>query len=165
MCRRTTAAEQAAVQQHAAGLLHHVHESKHVDGSSPLTFYQPPVPLDRGGWSGTPGCPTDISGNPLGGTLMNWRDVKAFGVVVPAEGHWNEPFRPAPPPALTSNEYAKDYNEVRAKGAAASCDDIDDARIYGGMHFRFDQVAGVRLGRQVATYVYKNNLQRSSGSN
>jgi hypothetical protein len=45
------------------------------------------------------------------------------------------------------------------------CDDIDDARIYGGMHFRFDQVAGVRLGRQVATYVYKNNLQRSSRSN
>ena len=42
-----------------------------ADGSSPLTFYQPPAPLDPGGWSGTPGCPTDISGNPLGGTLMN----------------------------------------------------------------------------------------------
>jgi hypothetical protein len=37
--------------------------------------------------------------------------------------------------------------------------DVDDARIHGGMHFRFDQVAGVRLGREVATYVYKNNLQ------
>ena len=36
---------------------------------------------------------------------------------------------------------------------------VDDARIHGGMHFRFDQVAGVRMGREIATYVYKNNLQ------
>ena len=38
-------------------------------------------------------------------------------------------------------------------------DDIDDARVYAGIHFRFDQVAGVRLGKDVATYVYRNNLQ------
>ena len=37
--------------------------------------------------------------------------------------------------------------------------DIDWARIYGGMHYRFDQVAGVGLGREIATHVYKNNLQ------
>ena len=43
--------------------------------------------------------------------------------------------------------------------------DVDDARIYGGMHYRFDQEAGVRLGRDVATYVYKNNLQPVHGSN
>jgi hypothetical protein len=38
-------------------------------------------------------------------------------------------------------------------------DDIDDARVYGGIHFRFDQLAGGRMGREIATYVYKNNLQ------
>jgi membrane-associated phospholipid phosphatase len=38
-------------------------------------------------------------------------------------------------------------------------DDVDDARVYGGIHFRFDQVAGRRLGRAVATSVYKNNLR------
>ncbi len=43
------------------------------------------------------------------------------------------------------------------------CDDIDDARVYGGIHFRFDQEEGVRLGRNVATYVYKNNLRRVRG--
>jgi hypothetical protein len=43
-------------------------------------------------------------------------------------------------------------------------DDVDDARIYGGMHFRFDQEAGAQLGNDVATYVYKNNLQRRHGS-
>lgn len=37
--------------------------------------------------------------------------------------------------------------------------DVDDARVFGGIHFRFDQDAGDVLGREVATYVVKNNLQ------
>jgi hypothetical protein len=39
-------------------------------------------------------------------------------------------------------------------------DDIDDARVYGGIHFRFDQEVGSRLGRRVGSYVYRNNLRR-----
>jgi PAP2 superfamily len=42
-------------------------------------------------------------------------------------------------------------------------DDIDDARIYGGVHFRFDQDAGARLGRQVGTYVLQNMLRSVPG--
>jgi PAP2 superfamily len=38
--------------------------------------------------------------------------------------------------------------------------DIDDARIYGGIHFRFDQEAGGRQGRRVGTYVHRNLLRR-----
>jgi hypothetical protein len=38
-------------------------------------------------------------------------------------------------------------------------DDISDARVYGGIHFRFDQDAGADVGRAVATYVYKHNLR------
>jgi len=288
------------------------------DGSSPLTFYHPSAP-PAGQWDITPGCPLDAGGNPLGGTLLNWRDVKPFGAVQTPGGDWSEPFRPGPPPGLTSNQYTKDYNEVKTVGNAANldvapdrrtvarfygassqtllfgmaarqlaeargdslsenarnfalisiaisdslvasfatkyqylfwrpvtairlggtdgnektepdsgftpfivtpcfpsypsnhatgsnaaaevmrriygaaghaitltntvpllgvvtleytslkqiCDDVDDARIYGGIHFRFDQEAGVRLGREIATYIYKNNLQRihSTGSN
>jgi hypothetical protein len=37
--------------------------------------------------------------------------------------------------------------------------DISDARVYGGIHFRTDQVAGEQLGRTVGTAVYKNNLR------
>jgi hypothetical protein len=285
------------------------------DGSSPSTFYTPAAPAN-GVWAITPNCPVDNVGNPRGGTLLNWRDVRPFGVVTPAAGHWSEPFMPGPPPALTSNQYAKDYDEVKAKGALAVAgrpkdrevvarfygalsptflfhtaaqqlaeargdslsenarnlalisiatndsliasfatkyyydfwrpvtairagdtdgngktegdinfatflttpcfpsypsnhasgsngaaetmrriygaaghsitlkaliavvgaveltytslkqitDDVDDARIYGGMHFRFDQDAGSKLGRDVATYVYKNNLQPVHGS-
>jgi hypothetical protein len=38
-------------------------------------------------------------------------------------------------------------------------DDISDARVYGGIHFRFDQTAGARLGRAVGRAVYKNKLR------
>jgi len=38
--------------------------------------------------------------------------------------------------------------------------DVDDARVYGGIHFRFDQKAGGELGRDVATYTYKHKLRR-----
>jgi hypothetical protein len=37
-------------------------------------------------------------------------------------------------------------------------DDIDDARVYGGIHFRFDQEAGAHQGRHVGTFVFKHNL-------
>jgi hypothetical protein len=38
-------------------------------------------------------------------------------------------------------------------------DDIDDARIYGGIHFRFDQEAGSHQGRQVGRYILRNYLR------
>ncbi len=39
--------------------------------------------------------------------------------------------------------------------------DIDDARIYGGVHWRFDQEEGARLGGKVGKYLHKNLLKRS----
>src|SRR5262249_18383124 len=37
--------------------------------------------------------------------------------------------------------------------------DVSDARVYGGIHFRFDQDAGNRLGRDVRRYVVHHNLR------
>ncbi|MEO8075911.1 MAG: vanadium-dependent haloperoxidase [Acidobacteriota bacterium] len=39
--------------------------------------------------------------------------------------------------------------------------DVDDARVYGGIHFRFDQEAGGRLAQQIASYIYRHNLRRA----
>jgi hypothetical protein len=36
--------------------------------------------------------------------------------------------------------------------------DVHDARVYGGIHFRFDQEAGARQGKSVGAYIYKNLL-------
>ena len=41
-------------------------------------------------------------------------------------------------------------------------DDIDDARVYGGIHFRFDQEGGALQGKAVASYILKNWLRRLS---
>ena len=38
-------------------------------------------------------------------------------------------------------------------------EDISDARVYGGIHFRFEQDAGGDLGRLVGEYVYKYNFE------
>jgi hypothetical protein len=38
-------------------------------------------------------------------------------------------------------------------------DDIDDARVFGGIHFRTDQDAGGVIGRQVGEYVYRHKLR------
>jgi hypothetical protein len=38
-------------------------------------------------------------------------------------------------------------------------DDIDDARVYGGIHFRFDQEAGGEQGREVGQYIHRHALR------
>jgi hypothetical protein len=38
-------------------------------------------------------------------------------------------------------------------------DDIDDARVYGGIHFRFDQREGADLGKRVGEYVVKTSIR------
>jgi len=39
-------------------------------------------------------------------------------------------------------------------------DDVADARVYGGIHFRYDQDAGERQGHAVGQYVYNNRLKK-----
>jgi len=43
-------------------------------------------------------------------------------------------------------------------------DDISDARVYGGIHFRTDQDAGALLGLAVGRTVYRNNLRAMHGN-
>jgi hypothetical protein len=37
--------------------------------------------------------------------------------------------------------------------------DVTDARIYGGIHFRYDMEEGAELGRQVGKYVHRHTLR------
>jgi hypothetical protein len=281
------------------------------DGSSPPQFYVP-ASIDPGVWQLTPSCPA------AGGVGFQWQNMTPFGVPSPPGSQaWIAQFAPGAPPALTSERYARDYNEVKkvgnlrsdltersqdrtdvarfyavsspslvfnlaarqvaaAKGSSLSenaralallnmasndslvasfwtkyhykvwrpetaifegnldgnaktdadptfvpyiltpcfpsypsnhgsasnsaaeilrrvygagghaitmansavpgltfhytsfkqiTDDISDARVYGGIHFRFDQDAGADLGRDVATYVYKHNLRAKHSDN
>jgi hypothetical protein len=42
----------------------------------------------------------------------------------------------------------------------AITDDIDDARVYGGIHFRFDQRAGALQGRRIGAWILRHELRR-----
>jgi len=39
-------------------------------------------------------------------------------------------------------------------------DDIADARVYGGIHFRYDQDSGEKQGHRIGQYVYNNTLKK-----
>jgi hypothetical protein len=75
------------------------------DGSTPPRFFLPSSAAP-GEWQTTPSCP------PAGGILLHWQDVTPFGIKTSSQ------FRSAPPPALTSLRYAKDFREVKEVGAA-----------------------------------------------
>jgi hypothetical protein len=77
------------------------------DGSGPPQFFPPSAPAP-GEWQATQGCP------PAGGILFHWQYVTPFGIRSSTQ------FRSAPPPALTSRKYSRDYQEVRTIGGAGS---------------------------------------------
>jgi hypothetical protein len=77
------------------------------DGSAPPEFYVP-ASSDVGEWQPTPSCP------PAGGILLQWRNLRPFAIETTNQ------FRAAPPPALTSKRYARDYREVARVGGIDS---------------------------------------------
>ncbi len=77
------------------------------DGSSPALFF-PPGPPVPGEWQATPSC------SPAGGIAFQWPNVTPFGISSASD------FLLDPPPALTSNQYAKAYNEVMTVGSLNS---------------------------------------------
>jgi hypothetical protein len=86
-------------------------------------FYAP-TSTAPGEWQLTPSCPAQ------GGTSLHWVNLRPFGIATAAD------FIAPPPPALTSNEYAKNLNEVKRVGAKNSTerpqDRSDVARFYAG---------------------------------
>ena len=57
--------------------------------------------------------------------------------------------------------------EFQTDGAAGGdgqvADDVFNARIHGGLHYRFDMEAGARLGRHVSSYILRNELRPLHG--
>ncbi len=49
-------------------------------------------------------------------------------------------------------------------GFAAMANEEERSRVYGGIHFTFDQVAGQSAGRNVANYVFLNLMKPHSGN-
>ncbi len=87
------------------------------DGSAPAQF-KIPGPMVPGEWQATPTCP--IMNGIAVGAFFHWQNVTPFGI------HRASDFLLDPPPALTSNAYAKTYNEVLTIGSAGSIERPQD---------------------------------------
>ena len=87
------------------------------DGSSPPQF-KIPGPAVPGEWQATPSCPI-VNGVAVG-AFFQWQNVTPFGIKRVSD------FLLGPPPALTSNTYAKTYNEVMTVGGADSTERPQD---------------------------------------
>ena len=107
------------------------------------------TPLDPG-WTlfiGTPCFPSYPSAH----ASASYAARKIVEEILGGANHWITLSHPNTPVTLS---YTK-FSEIT--------DDIDDARINGGIHFRFDQAAGAVQGRAVGLYVCQNNLRPTSG--
>jgi hypothetical protein len=62
--------------------------------------------------------------------------------------------------ALTNVEPALPGVVLRYSDLRAIVEDVSDARVYGGIHFRFDQDAGERMGRDIGHYNDEHRLSR-----
>ena len=93
------------------------------DGATPVAFYLPNS-NDPYQWQLTAGCTAN------GGILFNWPDLRTFGIANA------EDFRADPPPALTTPQYTRAFDEVKRVGSKNSTerpqDRTDVARFYAG---------------------------------
>ena len=117
-----------------------------ADGSSPLVSASPSSSA-AGDYQLTSGC--------TAGLFYNWQNVTPFGIASASN------FLLGPPPALQSNQYAKDYLEVQTVGAATSADRSADradvVRLYAGSSPSFVlSMATRQVAAQKGTSVSEN---------
>lgn len=79
------------------------------DGATPAEFYLPGS-TDPNQWQLTAGCTAS------GGLFLNWRNLKTFGVANAVD------FHAAPPPAATTPQYTRDFDEVKRMGSKTSAE-------------------------------------------
>jgi hypothetical protein len=109
------------------------------DGSEKSEFYLPGS-AEPGQWQPTAECP------PEGGVFLHWRDVKPFVI------RSSDQFRSSPPPALSSERYARAYQEVLEVGARDSTRRPPDRTRVAQFYAEFgDAALWNPIARQLAT--------------
>lgn len=74
----------------------------------------------------------------------NWVNVKPFGL------QKNEQFRSVPPPAINSNEYTKDFNEVKETGSINTLLRTDDQTNCANFWYEFSEAGWNRVAKIIA---------------
>ena len=147
----------AAVAQAADDALLAVFDAKYH-----YSFWRPVTAIRNGDLDGNDGTDRDPAWLPLIATPAHPSYASGHATVSGAaravlerafgkDGHVITLTHPSPtlPPGYALNYTA--WDEIT--------DDVDDARVYGGIHFRFDQEKGAHQGRQVGKYILRNYLR------
>jgi hypothetical protein len=114
----------------AAAVLH----KRAADGANATLPYQPGT--RPGEYRYTPGF--DFLAAP------HWRHVQPFALTTPSQ------YRSAPPPALGSSEYTRDFVEVKDTGNKISAKRTPDQTHYAAWWYEFSDIGWNRIARTVA---------------
>ena len=158
-CRRTrTAFALLNMAMHDAAVATFRHEVQY-------NFWRPETAIRMGQTDGNETTEADASFTPLVATPCFPSYPSAHATLSSAAREVLEKLYRLAPPVAGPFDPAVPGITLRYKKLKEITEDIDDARVYGGIHFRFEQEAGADLGRRVGEYLYKHVLisARASG--
>jgi hypothetical protein len=129
------------------------------DSKYHYTFWRPETAIAAADADGNPNTDPDTAFAPFVTTPCHPSYPSAHAVSGGAVRRVLERIYGKGPHAIELSHPAVPDVRLRYTSLQEITDDIDDARIYGGIHYRFDQQAGARQGRRVASYILRHHLR------
>lgn len=127
------------------------------------TFWRPETAIRAGDTDGNPKTPQDLTFEPYVTTPCFPSYPSNHGSATTAGAEMLRHLYGAAGHAITFTNPAVPGVTLRYTRTKQITQDVSDARVYGGIHYRFDQDAGDLVGQQVARAVYKTQLRPAHG--
>jgi hypothetical protein len=122
-------------------------------------FWRPETAIHDAGDDGNDGTTPDPSFTPLITTPCFPSYPSAHGTLSNAAREVMEKIYGEGPFSITLSTPALPNVTLHYSRLEEITDDISDARVYGGIHFRTDQDAGALLGIRIGAYIYDHKLR------
>jgi hypothetical protein len=130
-----------------------------IDSKYHYTFWRPETAIAAADADDNPRTEPDSAFKPFITTPCHPSYPAGHGVTAGAASRVLERIYGVGPHAIEMSNPAVPAVRLQYTSVQEIADDIDDARIYGGIHFRFDQQAGARQGRRVASYILRHHFR------
>jgi hypothetical protein len=130
-----------------------------VESKYHYTFWRPETAIAAADTDGNPRTEPDTAFAPFITTPCHPSYPSGHGVTAAAARRVLERIYGKGPHAIELSHPAVPDVRLLYTNLREITDDIDDARIYGGIHYRFDQQAGARQGRRIASYILRHHLR------
>jgi len=127
------------------------------------TFWRPETAIHDAGDDGNDKTTPDANFKPLITTPCFPSYPSAHGTLSNAAREMMEKIYGEGPFSITLSTPALPGVTLHYSRLEEITDDISDARVYGGIHFRTDQDAGALLGTRIADYLFSHKLQPEQG--